>query len=188
MTERSSPDGFCIVLASYSLWRPFLCRWRRCWCDWKLSLTHVENNSAKLTQKIWLPNKNIVFRWYLHIQRLCCIYALQELVEQMAMGGGSTNLPAPAIPRLGIGPYQWNTECLHGIVHMPSTGFPQSIGLAASFRFSLHSCIVLLARWFLESEDVIKICWFHGCKFWIMSVIVQWKGLFWNAAGSGSCL
>jgi len=53
----------------------------------------------------------------------------------MAMGGGGTGLPAPAIPRLGISPYQFNTECLRGIVNLDTTAFPQALGLAASFRF-----------------------------------------------------
>ena len=53
----------------------------------------------------------------------------------MAMGGGGTQLPAPAIPRLGISPYQYNTECLHGIVHLDTTAFPQSLGLSASFKY-----------------------------------------------------
>jgi len=53
----------------------------------------------------------------------------------MAMGGGGTYQPAPAISRLGISAYQYNTECLHGIQGLDTTAFPQSLGLAASFRF-----------------------------------------------------
>jgi len=62
---------------------------------------------------------------------------------QMAMGGGSTFKPAPAIERLGISPYQYNTECLHGVVNLPTTSFPQSLGLSASFRFTVQfkSCL-----------------------------------------------
>ena len=38
--------------------------------------------------------------------------------------------PAPGIPRLGINPYQWGTECLSGDVKAgPATSFPQSIGM-----------------------------------------------------------
>ena len=38
--------------------------------------------------------------------------------------------PAPAIPRLGIKPYQWGTECLSGDVTAgPATSFPQAIGM-----------------------------------------------------------
>ncbi|KAK6170691.1 hypothetical protein SNE40_019019 [Patella caerulea] len=49
-------------------------------------------------------------------------------------GAGPIAGPAPAIPRLGIGPYSWNTECLRGDVSSGNaTAFPQAIGLAASF-------------------------------------------------------
>ena len=39
------------------------------------------------------------------------------------------------IPRLGIGPYQWNTACLNGDARAGNaTPFPEAIGLAAAFR------------------------------------------------------
>jgi beta-glucosidase len=41
---------------------------------------------------------------------------------------------APAVPRLGIPAYNWWTESLHGALGpVPTTNFPQPIGLAASF-------------------------------------------------------
>lgn len=41
---------------------------------------------------------------------------------------------APAIPRLGIPAYNWWTESLHGALGpVPTTNFPEPIGLAASF-------------------------------------------------------
>lgn len=53
---------------------------------------------------------------------------------QMAHGGASDNGPAPAIPRLGIQPYQWGTECLSGDVSAGNaTSFPQALGVAASW-------------------------------------------------------
>ncbi|XP_021355658.1 beta-xylosidase/alpha-L-arabinofuranosidase 1-like isoform X2 [Mizuhopecten yessoensis] len=61
---------------------------------------------------------------------------VSELILQMSKGGGG-NLggPAPPIPRLGIGPFQWDSECLRGDVGAGNaTSFPQSIGLAASFN------------------------------------------------------
>lgn len=47
------------------------------------------------------------------------------------------NGPAPPIPRLGIAPYNWNTECLRGDGEAPgwATAFPQALGLAAAFRY-----------------------------------------------------
>lgn len=41
---------------------------------------------------------------------------------------------APAIPRLGIPAYNWWTESLHGAIGaIPTTNFPEPIGMAASF-------------------------------------------------------
>ena len=41
---------------------------------------------------------------------------------------------APAVPRLGIPAYNWWTESLHGALGpVPTTNFPEPIGLAASF-------------------------------------------------------
>ena len=68
---------------------------------------------------------------------------LEELVEQMTYGGGASRQPCPGIQRLNIQPYNFDTECLRGVVDMPSTSFPQSVGLAASFRYS-SVCLVLL--------------------------------------------
>jgi len=45
---------------------------------------------------------------------------------------------APAIPRLGIPAYNWWTESLHGAIGaVPTTGFPEPIGLAATFDQNL---------------------------------------------------
>jgi beta-glucosidase len=41
---------------------------------------------------------------------------------------------APAIPRLGVPAYNWWTESLHGALGaLPTTNFPEPIGLAATF-------------------------------------------------------
>jgi len=41
---------------------------------------------------------------------------------------------APAIPRLGVPAYNWWTESLHGAIGtLPTTNFPEPIGLAATF-------------------------------------------------------
>ena len=45
---------------------------------------------------------------------------------------------SPAIPRLGIKPYEWWNEALHGVARAGlATVFPQTIGMAASFNDSL---------------------------------------------------
>ena len=41
---------------------------------------------------------------------------------------------SPGIPRLGIRPYEWWNEALHGVARAGlATVFPQTIGMAASF-------------------------------------------------------
>ena len=54
---------------------------------------------------------------------------LEEMVNQTM----SSSLTA-GIDRLGIKPYEWGTECLRGHVGQYATAFPQSLGLAATFR------------------------------------------------------
>ena len=45
---------------------------------------------------------------------------------------------SPAIPRLGVKPYEWWNEALHGVARAGlATVFPQTIGMAASFNDSL---------------------------------------------------
>ena len=45
---------------------------------------------------------------------------------------------APAIPRLGVPAYNWWTESLHGALgSLPTTNFPEPIGLAATFDTAL---------------------------------------------------
>ena len=45
---------------------------------------------------------------------------------------------SPAIPRLGIKPYEWWNEALHGVARAGlATVFPQTIGMAASFNDNL---------------------------------------------------
>jgi beta-glucosidase len=56
---------------------------------------------------------------------------LQEKVDQLIN-------TAPAIPRLGIPAYNWWTESLHGAIgEVPTTNFPEPIGLAATFDEAL---------------------------------------------------
>jgi beta-glucosidase len=57
--------------------------------------------------------------------------SIEEKVVLMQMS-------SPSIPRLGIAPYHWWTEALHGMTHGLSTVFPQAIGLAAMWDTDLH--------------------------------------------------
>ena len=69
---------------------------------------------------------------------------IDEITDQMAYGGEATN--APGIPRLGISPYPWGSECLRGDVQAgPATSFPQALGLAATFRcdyYHVTHCLI----------------------------------------------
>ncbi|XP_076444918.1 uncharacterized protein LOC143282917 [Babylonia areolata] len=83
------------------------------------------------------PFRNVSLPWSERVKDLVSRLSLEEIQLQMGRGGaGIHGGPAPAIPRLGIGPYQWDTECLRGDANAPgkgATAFPQSIGLAAAF-------------------------------------------------------
>jgi beta-glucosidase len=60
----------------------------------------------------------------------------RTLVAQMTLDEKIAQLlnVAPALPRLGIPAYNWWTESLHGALGpIPTTNFPEPIGLAASF-------------------------------------------------------
>jgi beta-glucosidase len=56
---------------------------------------------------------------------------LEEKISQMVYN-------SPAIDRLGISPYNWWSECLHGVARSGrATVYPQAIGLAATFDTNL---------------------------------------------------
>ncbi|ESO99214.1 hypothetical protein LOTGIDRAFT_239741 [Lottia gigantea] len=83
------------------------------------------------------PFRNTSLLWDERVDDLVGRLTLDEIQLQMAKGGAGINGPAPAIDRLGIKPYQWDTECLHGDVGHNATAYPQSIGLAATFSTDL---------------------------------------------------
>jgi hypothetical protein len=69
----------------------------------------------------------------------------EEIMYQMAKGGGGKyGGPAPAIARLGICPYQWDTECLSGDV---------MAGNATSFPIAIFKIVIRHIH--LKHEEVI---------------------------------
>ncbi len=70
-------------------------------------------------------------RWHKRVDDLVSRLTLEEKVSLMQMA-------SPSIPRLGIAPYHWWTEALHGMTHDTETVFPQAIGLAATWDTDLH--------------------------------------------------
>ncbi|KAK7107946.1 uncharacterized protein [Littorina saxatilis] len=83
------------------------------------------------------PFLNASLPWAERVDDLVARLTLEEIQVQLSSGGGA---PAPAIPRLGIGPYQWFSNCGRGDVGAPgnATAFPQAIGLAAAFSPDLR--------------------------------------------------
>jgi len=80
----------------------------------------------------YFPFRDVTLSTEKRVSDLVSRLTLSEVVDQLARGGARDNGPAPAIQRLGIKPYQWTTECLHGYLNQ-GTIFPQAIGLAATF-------------------------------------------------------
>lgn len=82
------------------------------------------------------PFRNTSLPWDARVKDLVDRLTIEEIVVQMSRGGsGPRASPAPAVPRLGVGPFSWNTECLRGDVYAGNaTSFPQALGLAATFR------------------------------------------------------
>lgn len=69
------------------------------------------------------------------INKLLSEMTLEEKISQMLFA-------APGIERLGIAPYNWWNECLHGLGRAgAATVFPQSIGLAATWNPELMNQI-----------------------------------------------
>ncbi|CAD5111306.1 DgyrCDS624 [Dimorphilus gyrociliatus] len=80
------------------------------------------------------PFRNISLSWAERVDDLVNRLTVDELIGQMSHGGGpSTGGPVPGIKRLGISPYSFATECIHGVMLRNATCFPQAIGLAATF-------------------------------------------------------
>jgi beta-glucosidase len=77
------------------------------------------------------PNKNPTLPIQARVDDLVSRMTLEEKVSQMMNA-------APAIPRLGIPPYDWWNEALHGVARAGyATVFPQAIGLAATWDTKL---------------------------------------------------
>ncbi|CAD5123597.1 unnamed protein product [Dimorphilus gyrociliatus] len=80
-----------------------------------------------------LPFQNTNLSWDERANDIVKRLTLEEIQSHLTEGGGSGHSRLPPIPRLGIKPFTFDTECLHG-VNNNATGFPQSIGLAATFN------------------------------------------------------
>ncbi|XP_029658372.1 probable beta-D-xylosidase 6 [Octopus sinensis] len=82
------------------------------------------------------PFQNTSLSFSARVDDLVSRLTINETILQLSRGGSV--YPGPAIPRLGIKPYQWDTECLRGDADAgPATSFPQAIGLSAAFNTHL---------------------------------------------------
>ena len=91
--------------------------------------------NAGVTTAKSFPFQDPGLDWGVRVKDLVGRLTVNEMMYQMAFGGGSSHGPAPAIPRLGILPYPWWEECLRGPSYAGrGITFPQSIGLAAAFK------------------------------------------------------
>lgn len=79
------------------------------------------------------PFRDVSLPWVTRMQDLMDRLTVDEVLEQLANPGYN---PTPPIQRLGIGSYNFATECLRGDAVAPgnATAFPQAIGLAATWR------------------------------------------------------
>ncbi|XP_022105253.1 probable beta-D-xylosidase 6 [Acanthaster planci] len=64
----------------------------------------------KSSESSEFPFQNYSLSWDERLDDLISRLQLDEIVLQLARGGVGPNGPSPPIPRLGIGPYNWNTE------------------------------------------------------------------------------
>ncbi|KAK6187931.1 hypothetical protein SNE40_005850 [Patella caerulea] len=79
------------------------------------------------------PFYNVSLTWEERVDDLVSRLTIPEMMGQMSKGTGGTD----AIPRLGIQPYEWWTECLRGDVQGGGTGYAEALGLAAAFSTQL---------------------------------------------------
>jgi len=82
------------------------------------------------------PFRNVSLPLSERVDDLVSRLTLDEIASQMSRGGGGGDGgPVLPIERLGISSYWWSTECIHGDAKENATAFPQSIGLAAMFKY-----------------------------------------------------
>ncbi|XP_067653496.1 uncharacterized protein [Haliotis asinina] len=80
-----------------------------------------------------LPYQNSKLDWDARVDDLVSRMTMEEIQVQLASGQGES----PPVSRLGIKNYSWWSNCGRGDVTRNSTGFPQFIGIGASFDAGL---------------------------------------------------
>ena len=103
---------------------------------------------------------------------------IKLLVDEMTLEEkiGQLMNNSPAIPRLGIPPYNWWNECLHGVARAgKATVFPQTINMAATFDddlvYRIFSAASEEAR--IKHNEAVKKDFlerYMGLTFWAPNV------------------
>ena len=97
--------------------------------------TNLPGPVSETQPDVVFPFQNTSLTWEDRVDDLVSRLSLEEIVPQT---WASYHKPTPAIPRLGIKPYVWITECLRGQMRTDTTAFPQALGLASSFRYFIN--------------------------------------------------
>ena len=115
---------------------PIISTCRELRSHWKMRLVIVLASylitlpaKAQYKYPFWDPD----LPWNDRVDDLVGRLTLEEMVTQ-TMIKLRASPGTPGIERLGVKPYVWSTECLRGHVRQYATAFPQSLGLAATFR------------------------------------------------------
>jgi len=102
-------------------------------------------------------------------QRVKDLVSRMTLEEKAAQVGHT----APAIPRLGVGEYNWWNEGLHGVARAGiATVFPQAIGLAATFDAPLMHEVAdtisteFRAKYYATVKPDGSTDWYRGLTVW----------------------
>lgn len=77
------------------------------------------------------PFRDPKLPWDKRVDDIIGRLTLEEIASQTMTGYRN---PTEGVTRLGINKHIWFSECIHGQMLTNSTAFPQSLGLAASFR------------------------------------------------------
>jgi len=86
---------------------------------------------ASLASCYKFPFQDPSLPWDARLNDLLSRLTVDEMVNLSVAVYGTT---PTGIDRLGVPPYLFISECLHGYVSRNATDFPQSINLAAAFR------------------------------------------------------
>ncbi|MGM9703439.1 MAG: glycoside hydrolase family 3 N-terminal domain-containing protein, partial [Prevotella sp.] len=102
-----------------------------------------------------------------------------DLVERLTLQEKADLMcdESPAIPRLGIKPFSWWSEALHGLANQGNvTVFPEPIGMAASFNVPLVERVFSVAsdetraKWNEQYQNGVPTTRFHCLSVWTPNV------------------